>query len=361
MMKGADHLSEAPIFIVGAMRSGTTLMRLVLDGHEDIAIAPETGFMRVVGANKFVPFWMFGGEWYTRLGLTERQLDEELATFYGGLLQRYAAAHGKRRWGEKTPWHVWHVDQMERLWPAATFIGIVRHPGGNVGSLVTRWKMPIRQAIRHWRNVNMQLVSQASSLGNRFILCRYEDLVLRSEVTLRELLAHLGERWSPNVLEHHTIHRERGTSTRVEGRSRSTDPIDPGRVARWTTQVEGDDLRLLIAETSGLAGFFGYGFDDASRLEPIAPDGQVLATGTVLASRREAFSELDDLWKPPVVPVIDRPLDPADVTVRRKPSTVPSRASAARQDVDPARSVRLGGRLLKRVRRQLRRLASGRS
>ena len=97
-MRARGDGRDGPIFVVGTVRSGTTLMRLVLDSHENIAIAPETGFMRVVQANKFVPFWMWGGEWYTRLGIDEDELNRELAALYGGFLRRYAEAQGKRRW-----------------------------------------------------------------------------------------------------------------------------------------------------------------------------------------------------------------------------------------------------------------------
>ena len=64
-----------PVFVVGAMGSGTTLTRLVLDSHPNLAIAQETGLARLLVANEWVPFWKFGGEWYGRLGLQREDLD----------------------------------------------------------------------------------------------------------------------------------------------------------------------------------------------------------------------------------------------------------------------------------------------
>jgi len=99
------------------MGSGTTLLRLVLDSHEHIAIPPETGFMRGYGALRFTPFKWSGRDWTGRLGWSEQEFDALAREFYDRLFSRYAEQHGKRRWGEKTPLHTWHVDDMARLFP----------------------------------------------------------------------------------------------------------------------------------------------------------------------------------------------------------------------------------------------------
>ncbi len=356
--EGERSEAEAPIFVVGAMRSGTTLMRLVLDSHENIGIAPETGIMRVVRANKFVPFWMWGGEWYARLGLSEDELDRELARFYGRLLRRYADAHGKRRWGEKTPWHAWHLDEIARLWPDAVFVATLRHPGGNVGSLVSRWHMPLERAIAHWKNVNRHLLAHCERLGERLFLCRYEDLVLAAEPTLRELLDRLGEPWSPRVLEHDVVHRERGTAGRVEGRTRSTDAIDASRVTAWLDHLGGDARERLEAETGTMAAFFGYSFANPSALEPLplAP-GRRIATGSDLAERRARFDSVAELREPPVVPAVERPLHPDDVGLRPKGrERKPPAGKRGREQAPPARPK--APPLLVRVTRRLRRVTA---
>jgi hypothetical protein len=67
--------SLQPIFIVGTMRSGSTLLRLILDSHENIAIGEETGFMGALAANRVIPNWRYGKEWYGRLGWSEKEFD----------------------------------------------------------------------------------------------------------------------------------------------------------------------------------------------------------------------------------------------------------------------------------------------
>ena len=53
-----------PIFIVGPMGSGTTLLRLIVDSHDDIAVAQETSIMRAYLAHRWIPFHRHGGDWY---------------------------------------------------------------------------------------------------------------------------------------------------------------------------------------------------------------------------------------------------------------------------------------------------------
>src|SRR3954453_21234100 len=128
-------MSDGPVFIVGTMRSGSTLFRLILDAHPRIAISEETGFMGAVTATKDIPHWQHGHHWFQRIGWTEEEFDARLRAFYGGLFERHARSQGKQRWGEKTPMHARHIPQMAALFPDAVFVGIVRHPGAVVHSL----------------------------------------------------------------------------------------------------------------------------------------------------------------------------------------------------------------------------------
>ena len=147
---------DSPIFVVGSMRSGSTLLRLVLDSHERIAIGHETGFMGAVAATVQIPGWLHGKDWYLRLGWSREELDARIADFYGGIFGRYAEQQGKARWGDKTPFHTYHMTQMAHIFPTSVFVGIVRHPGAVATSLrdkfhyrgPTRWTTGKRSTSR---------------------------------------------------------------------------------------------------------------------------------------------------------------------------------------------------------------------
>lgn len=296
MTTAPQHPSAGPIFVIGSMGSGTTLLRLILDSHPNIAIAQETGFMRAVLAQKWIPFWKFGGEWYSRLGWTEDELDGELQKFYDSVFGRFAREQGKQRWGDKSPYHVWHLEQAARVFPNAVFVATVRHPGAVTASVHKRFKYALPRAMYHWVRVNLELTYQAAQLGDRLALCRYEDIVLEPEATLREMLTWLDEPWSADVLEHHKVHSQRGTPSQVEGRTRSDRPISTEHLGKWATVLD-DRARARLRDQTSLAEFYGYDVDDPQPRRSWPPgDGswRRIVTGTDIAKRMAEYGDRID-------------------------------------------------------------------
>ena len=334
------------------MGSGTTLLRLILDSHERIAVPQETGFMRAYTAHQHIPFKWSGRNWAKRMGWSRKELDAELAALYDRIFMRHAERAGKQRWGDKTPLHTWHVDGLSRLFPRCRYVAIVRHPGGSVGSNLTRWtSQPVREAISHYQRYTRELIRQAGRYPRRFVIIRYEELVLQPEPVLRELLEWLREPWSPRVLEHHAVQGARGGKLKVEGRSRADDPIDTARVTRWTRTMEPATRQQLERRLGRLGEFFGYSFDDPGALAPIAPAGRFLIRGPVTNARIDAFADLDLRTRGPV-PLADRFLHPRDVQPRPVGRRVP-RAEASRPLWLP-----IWQRLPEPARRRVRRIAS---
>jgi hypothetical protein len=257
----------------------------MLDSHPRIAIPSETGFMGSAAAVHRIPDWKFGDGWYDRLGWIAAEVDERLREFYDGMFRRYASKQGKPRWGEKTPFHTAHMARMAQIFPEARFVGIVRHPGAVASSLHRRFHYEFGEAVTYWLDINKRMLGSAIALGDRFALCRYEDVVRQAEPVLRELLDFLGEPWAPEVLHHHEVQREKGAPRAVEGRTITSDPVDASRADAWASAV-GDHERAELVRVSELAAFLGYtadGFDGA------APDpAGLIVTGTRLAVRHRA-------------------------------------------------------------------------
>ncbi|MEP6667075.1 MAG: sulfotransferase [Nocardioidaceae bacterium] len=304
---GQETPSTGPIFVVGTMRSGSTMLRLILDSHPRIAIGAETGFMGALLATKTIPNWKYGSEWYQRLAWTEEELDQRLRDFYNGMFDRHAAGQGKRRWGEKTPFHTAHMAAMARMFPSAVFVGIVRHPGAVAASLRKSFHYSFADALSYWTATNLDMVRAATELGPRFVACRYEDLVLEGEPVLRELVAWLGEPWSPNLLQHHVVQREKGAPRAADGSTSTRDAIDAKRAVRWAQSATDDDLQALES-TAALAGFFGYEpVEPMNRHGLLAPDSPRLwlPTGDDLRSRRSDWEHRIDFDERPPTLAID--------------------------------------------------------
>jgi sulfotransferase family protein len=344
---------RGPIFIVGSLGSGSTLLRLMLDSHEHIAIPQETGFLRLALAHEWVPYWHFGGEWHEHLDLTDEDNDRSLATYFGGMFEAYASARGKQRWGEKTPFHVWHVDRALRLFPDAVFVGIVRHPGGTATSLHERFRYPWTKAIRHWVRSNKRLVHEAVRRPERFCLVRYEDLVTEPETTMRALLDWLGEPWSPAVLAHHDIQRRSGAPRVVEGHTRSDAPIDPDRPQRWASVVTDDVRARLRGRAAPMATFLGY---DVDRPDPVRPLGSLpgIAVGAdIVAARAADISGVDWSLVPQPGPENEQFRPPAPRRPRRSQGRPVIRVGAPAPSDTPSLARRVVDRLPWQVHRKI--------
>lgn len=302
-------MPDGPIFMVGTMRSGSTLFRLILDAHPRISISEETGFMGGLAAAKQIPNWTRGRDWYQRLGFSEQEFDARLREFYAGMFERHARSQGKQRWGEKTPFHSRHMAEMATVFPDAVFVGIVRHPGAVVQSLVSKFHYGIDDAAAYWDSTNREILRRGLELGDRrFAMLRYEDLVQHPEPTLRELMDWLGESWSDDLLRHNDVQAARGAPRISAGNTRTRDPINPELADRWAEELTATDLERLVARTGALAGFLGY---DPARpgahrplVPPDGPETTWLLTGGRLAVRQSGPGAvtLDGADEPVIMP-----------------------------------------------------------
>ena len=308
---------KGPIFIVSAMGTGSTLLRLILDSHPNIAIPHETGFMRIYGAMRHIPFKLTGRNWAGRLGWTEEEIDEEARQFFEKIFRRYADEHGKPRWGEKTPQHLWHVWQFKKLFPDCVIVGIVRHPGAAAASNMRRFGHTSRWTAYHLHRSYRELMRQNIVSPKRMVTIRYEDLVADTEGVMRELLEWLGEPWDDAVLTHHAVQAAR-THDRIEGLTRPDQPVDADRATRWTTELPEHELRYLNRRLRYLARLWGYSFTDPAELEQITQDGSYLFRGADAKIRAELYPDMKVMERPDV-PAPERLYHPRELLLMPNP------------------------------------------
>jgi hypothetical protein len=333
------RMDGGPIFIVGSMRSGSTMLRLILDSHPQIAIGAETGFMGALLANRRIPGWKHGAEWFGRIGWTDEELDARLREFYTGMFERHARSQGKARWGDKTPFHTSHMEEMGRVFPDAAFVGIVRHPGAVAASLHRSFHYAFDEAVGYWCDVNRQMLTAAAGLGDRFTLCRYEDLVGDSESVLRELMPAIGEEFDAALLHHHEVQRAQGAPKLTDGSASSRDPIDARRAERWTGEITAAQHRELTV-AGPLGAVFGY-TDSGTGPFPSGV-GRWTTTGGELAAR---CAERPGLLEQQPVAQLALDTDPAELARRLaqvEAALARTRARRAVRFADAARRVQRG-------------------
>lgn len=188
-----------PIFVVGCQRSGTTMLRLVLDSHSRISCGPETRFL--ADMERIVTV-----DWprLSRYGFERREWLDRMAAFFGGIQSDYAASRGKVRWADKTPLYALNIDLLTEMFPDAQIINVVRDGRDVAVSHRKRfgYKSSVNSARKWPKYIQAGEVAKAKLAPEQFYELRYEDIVADTETTMRELFAWLGEEWEPAVLDY---------------------------------------------------------------------------------------------------------------------------------------------------------------
>ncbi len=190
-----------PIFIVGCQRSGTTLVRLILDSHPNISCGPETRFLR-----SFEHLTDDAGDW-PRLALYGFDKDywhRKVAELFSTTMQDYAERRGKGRWADKTPLYALHLDYLDVLFPDALVLHVVRDPFDVVASHRSRWGWwSGLKAVEKWGRYVRSARTAGRRLGPaRYRELRYDRLITDPEAELRGVTEWLGEPWDPALLDH---------------------------------------------------------------------------------------------------------------------------------------------------------------
>lgn len=191
---GGDRLLVAPAFVLSSVRSGSTLLRVLLDSHSQIHAPPELHLRDLTVRQKSK---------YARRAMAALQLDDDALDylFWDRLLHRELTAAGKTLLVNKTPSDVFIVDRIRAAWPDARFIFLLRHPAAIAAS---------RQATRPQDSVerNNEMVlryGNAVEDARRRLpghTVRYEDLASDPAGETRRLCAFLGLEWEPGMLEY---------------------------------------------------------------------------------------------------------------------------------------------------------------
>src|SRR5436190_9073356 len=275
---------ERPIFVVGAHRSGTTLLQALLGAHPRIGAPPEVDFYGRV--------WVRRDEFgdladdaalkaVVEFTLNRRTLQEagfDVASVYAracsgertyaGVLRAvmtdFAVQHGKVRWCEKTP-----LQPVAWLWeqfPSAQLVHIVRDPRDSVAS---HRNMPFAnpgpvELARRWRDFTARALRDGAAHDpSAYLRIRYEDLARDPASVLRQVFTFLDEDFDPAVLQE--PERRRSTVPPVDHGwlGKVMGPITPPEEGAWRQRLP----RLAQLRIAPIVASFlpGLGYEPAAR------------------------------------------------------------------------------------------------
>jgi hypothetical protein len=190
-------------FLIGCSRSGTTLLRAMLDAHPQLAVPPESHFA-LAPDGRALRRALRREPWFRHWGIEAPDLGGlEVADAVRAVFAAYAAAHGKPRYADKTPHYVSHLPLLGKRFPEARFVHVVRDGRDVALSLLeVPWGPDdVEGAARHWRR--RVLEGRDAGLGpDRYREVRYEALVADPERELRALAAWLELPYDAAMLDH---------------------------------------------------------------------------------------------------------------------------------------------------------------
>jgi hypothetical protein len=294
-----------PFFIVGFQRSGTTLLRLMLNAHPQIAVPHDSAELwptyARLAATKYGGLSTAGNvrrmiddllaeprihAWQTELPL-EALLAEPLPSSFPEVMQRfhlvYARAHGKVRWGDKNTGTLVDIDRLNAEFPRCRIIHLVRDGRDCALShqdYIYGYENVLRVALEWREQVTLCHKMGAMLSHERFYELRYEDLLSDPTGVLTRLCGFLAVSFSPLMLEYH-----RHVEDHVPQDRRSLWPLldHPPAVSnafKWKSAMSSGDRGIFERTAGELLRTFGYETSEA-----VAKQGRFLELWYLVHSR----------------------------------------------------------------------------
>lgn len=276
---GEAEAESGPIFVVGADRSGTTLMQSLLGSHPHIAMPPKASNM-----------WTYFYGRYGDLGVArnlERCLADLLAYSHAQVLdpdaesiraefrageatyarlfavihEQYARRLGKPRWGDRSTYVERHAREIMAAYPTARMLHMMRDPRDRYASSITRWSRGagrVGGATARWLYSEALARRNSARFPDRYRIVRYEDLVRRPEAVLREICAFVGETYEPDMLSLAGADgfRARGGNSSYGRDAAAT--ISPRSVGRFQTVLSRREVAFMQSMARGEMVRAGY-------------------------------------------------------------------------------------------------------
>jgi hypothetical protein len=301
-----------PLLILGVSRSGTTLLRVMLDRSSQLAVPDESFFVPLladrhvlhVDPDEFVEDvrrLKTVEEWGVPLDALRARLSPRMpiGRAIAAIYEVYAEEHGKPRWGDKTPMYMRHLALLRRLFPDAQYVHLIRDGRDAAVSFLSlpegvafeTWAHPRDTAgfAALWRTEVMAARRLGRKVGpDRYLELRYERLVESPRDELERICSFAGLPFEASMLEHGGS----GSEQRMHQQSLKR-PLTSG-LRDWRAELSAADVGAFESVAGDLLADLGYetdgGADLTGRARRAAYRGRVTAwRGTTFAYRRSPF------------------------------------------------------------------------
>lgn len=275
-----EAVSPQIFFILGRPRSGTTLLRTLLDAHPEIKVPPEypvlLNLYKEFGKCKiFSPelkkrfFEAFkerlaSQNWqYSYLEINETSLLRDLEAlpesssfgdvfklFYLHYTSIFPHKQAIKAIGDKNPIFATYGWRLKRIFPDARFIYIVRDYRDNFLSVRKfSFEAPVvaLQAYR-WKYVVRKALDFKLQYPDQTLIIRYEDLVDNPEMVLRQVLTFLGMKWDSQMLDYYKyveVVKEKYDKELLELFHKNLgNPVNKSTIGQWKISLSKKEIQM---------------------------------------------------------------------------------------------------------------------
>jgi hypothetical protein len=292
-----------PVFIVACDRSGTTLLRLILDRSLAIAIPTESMFLADVGARRQRYGELETDAQFDRLvgdiwrhpkvrqwGLSSPPPQRDGRTgqvAYRAAIEApfaaYAAEHNKPRWGDKTPYYISNLDEIKRVFPDALIVNLVRDGRDVCLSLLSVPFGPanVWAAAHQWRSAVVAGDAASARYGDDVLTLRYEDMVTRPAIEVGRVCRFVGIPFEPSMLEADADAHSRVAAGQEAWFVGLSESINVGSVGRWRTEMSRRDQALFTSIAGDALRRHAYDVPDTGGPPPIPDAAQAAHNWTL--------------------------------------------------------------------------------
>ena len=276
MTQQVQTANDAPFFIVGCERSGTTLLRLILDAHPRLCVPTESNFIPALYDTAVNAFGgvddlsdtdclletLFQARRYRLWKLDDDVVREAvrgapatLAGFLHAVFGCVMAREGKARWGDKTPRYTMQLPALARIFPDARALLMVRDPRDVQVSLrKVDWhgSDPLQNA-RKWRAYYERGTRDLNEcFPDRHMVVSYEALVADPQSCVRRVTDFLAEDFVPEMLDYYQDAERRLPEREgaVRDHALTLKPVTTAAVGRWRTELSGYHT-FVVERTAG--------------------------------------------------------------------------------------------------------------
>ncbi|MGH8494923.1 MAG: sulfotransferase [Gammaproteobacteria bacterium] len=265
-----------PVFVVGMNGSGTSMMLDSLGRHPELyALPDETHMMPYIisQAHRFGSleddgnFTSYGRFAIEQMPVLERisggakpdlppdwlSLPRSVAGVFDGIFGSLAARHGKRRWCEKTPDHVQHIEMLSAAFPGARFVHMIRDGREVACSIHRRQHRQPELIVYRWKKLVRMGRAAGSKLPGRYLEIRYEDLTQDPRQQMRSICEFLQLEFADEVL--HSRLPQNPQRKRLEKGEVSVIAANP---TKWQDYFDSAAVRRLEGIAGQMLDELGY-------------------------------------------------------------------------------------------------------